>query len=407
MNRIGRARFTHLLVATGALLILGSRPGHGDVTQAEVITAAELESSLRAQLESREFADVAVQAENWIAQTETVDGRYEIALAQPLVLLGDARMGLKDPVGALEAYDRAKHIVRLSDGIQGTQQLDILYREVAAFSALGEWTAANGRHELAYDISRRAYGPDDLRHLRDAYRLIQWYKYHHKNLAALVVLEQLIDTVREHDQKEPLIRLLREQAGLWRQSRFGRRKAGRGHFAAWPPGVRRPPHWQEFFPFREGRDALGEIVALREESSDSSDDELATALLEYADWHLLFGDYATSVRHYRRVWQLLDENPDRRASIFEEPKPLFLPLPRNPGIRRTRLGGSHDGIVELALTVTHRGKVIGRKTVHVEPRTIMEHRVRMAARKARYRPAFRDGNPVKIKGHPLEFTYTY
>ena len=369
MNRIGR---THLLVATGALLILGSRTVHSDV-----VTAAELESSLREQLESREFADVAVQAGNWIAQTETVEGRYDIVLAQPLVLLGDARMGLDDPIGALEAYDRAKHLVRLSDGIQGTRQLDILYREVAAFSALGEWTEANQR------------------------------RHHHKITAAHVVLEQLIDTVRSEGEKEPLIRLLREQASLWRQSRFSRRKAGRGHFAAWPPGIRRFPPWQEFFPFREGRDALGEIVALHEESSDSGDDDLATALLEYADWHLLFGDYATSVQHYRRVWQLLDENPDRRASIFEEPTPLFLPLPRNPHNRRAQLGGSQDGVVQLALTVTHRGKVVGRKTLHVEPRTIMEHRVRMAARKARYRPAFREGNPVKIKGHPLEFTYTY
>lgn len=399
MNRIGR---THLLVATGALLILGSRTVHSDV-----VTAAELESSLREQLESREFANVAVQAENWIAQTETIHSRYDIALAQPLVLLGDARMGLNDPIGALEAYDRAKHLVRLSDGIQGTQQLDILYREIAAFSALGEWTEANQRHELAYDISRRAFGADDRRHLGDAYRLLRWYRHHHKIIAAHVVLEQLIDTVRSEGEKEPLIRLLRERASLWRQSRFSRRKAGRGHFAAWPPGVRRLPPWQEFFPFREGRDALGEIVALHEEPSDSSDDDLATALLEYADWHLLFGDYATSVQHYRRVWQLLDENPNRRASIFKEPTPLFLPLPRDPGNRRTPLGGSQDGVVQLALTVTHRGKVVGRKTLRAEPRTIMEHRVRIAARKARYRPAFREGNPVKIKGHPLEFTYTY
>ena len=399
MNRLGLA---HLLVASGAILVLGSHAVDADVAQAEAVTATELESSLREQLESREFLDAASRAENWIARTEAVDGRYDIALAQPLVLLGDARMGLEDPAGALEAYDRAKQIVRLTDGIQGAGQLDILYREVAAFSALGEWPNANGRQELAYDISRRAYGPDDPRHQGSTYRLIQWYRHHHKNIPAHVLFEQLIETVRKQDETEPLVRLLREHAGLWRQSAFGRRKAGRGQFAAWPPDTRRLPPWQEFFPFREGRDALGEIVTLREESSVSSDEDLATALLDYGDWHLLFGDYAIAVRHYRRVWRLLDENPERRASIFEEPTPLFLPLPR-----RTRRGASQDGVVELALTVTHRGRVIGRKTLHVEPRTIMEHRVRIAARKARYRPAFRDGNPVKIKGHPLEFTYTY
>ena len=399
MNRLGRA---FLPVATGAILILGSHAVDADVAQAEAEAATELESSLREQLESREFLDAASRAENWIARTEAVAGRYDISLAQPLVLLGDARMGLDDPVGALEAYDRAKHIVRLADGIQGTAQLDILYREVAAFSELGEWPEANGRQEQAYNISRRAYGADDRRHQDNTYRLIEWYRHHYKNIPAHVLFEQLIETVRKQDETEPLVRLLREHAGLWRQSAFGRRKAGRGQFAAWPPGIRRLPPWQRLDPFREGRDALGEVVTLREESSLDSNEDLATALLDYADWHILYGDYPTAVRHYRRVWRLLDENPGRRASIFEEPTPLFLPLPR-----RTRRGASQDGVVELALTVTHRGRVIGRKTLHVEPRTIMEHRVRIAARKARYRPAFRDGNPVKIKGHPLEFTYTY
>ncbi len=404
MNRLGLAR---LLFATGAILVLGSHAVDADVAQAEAVTATELESSLREQLESREFLDAASRAENWIARTEAVDGRYDIALAQPLVLLGDARMGLEDPAGALEAYDRAKQIVRLTDGIQGAGQLDILYREVAAFSALGEWPNANGRQELAYDISRRAYGPDDPRHQGSTYRLIQWYRHHHKNIPAHVLYERLIETVRNQGEEESLIRLLREHAGLWRQSVFGRRKAGRGQFTAWPPGIRRLPPWQRLHPFREGRDALGEVVTLREETSLDSNEDLATALLDYADWHMLYGDYPTAVRHYRRVWRLLDENPGRRASIFEEPTPLFLPLPRDPGRPSRQLGASQDGVVQLALTVNHRGRAVGRKTLHVEPRTIMEHRVRIAAKRARYRPAFRDGNPVKIKGHPLKYTYTY
>ncbi len=404
MNRLGLA---HLLVATGAILVLGSHAVDADVGQAEAVSATELASSLREQLESREFLDAASRAENWIARNEAVAGRYDISLAQPLVLLGDARMRLEDPDGALEAYDRARQIVRLTDGIQGARQLDILYREVTAFSALGKWPEANGRQELAYDISRRAHGPDDRRHQGNTYRLIQWYRHHHKTIPAHMLFEQLIETVRKQGETEVLVRLLREHAGLWHQSTFSRRKAGRGRFAAWPPGIRRLPPWKDFLPFREGRDALGEIITLREGAAVSSSEDLATAMLNYGDWHLLFGDYATAVRHYRRVWRLLDENPDRRASIFEEPKPLFLPLPQDPGKRRTRHGASQDGVVQLALTVNHRGKAVGRKTLYVKPRTIMEHRVRIAAKRARYRPAFRDGNPVKIKGHPLEYTYTY
>lgn len=370
--------------------------------------AAELEFSLREQLDSREFTEVAFRAERWIEQRQAVAGRYDIALAQPLVLLGDARMGLEDPAGALEAFDRAKHIVRLADGVQDPSQMAILYREAEAFEALGQWTDANQRQELAYDISRRAYGTDDRRHQDTTHRLIRWYRHHHKYIAAHVLLEQLIGNAeKEADGESRLIGLLREHARLWRHKMFARRKAGRGQFEAWPPGVRRFPPWHEFYPFREGRAALGQVVAIREGTADTSDIDLATALLELADWHLLYSKHAIAIQYYRRVWRLLEADPARRALIFDEPTPLFLPLPRDPGKRRTFLRDPHDGIVQLALTVTHRGKVIGRKTMHVEPKTIMEHRVRMAARKARYRPAFRDGNPVKIRGHPLEFTYTY
>lgn len=402
---MNRPDHTDATVGAAVLLLIASLAGQAEVARSDASRAGDLEHSIREQLDSREFSEAASRAEHWIAQAESDGGRYDIALAQPLVLLGDARMGLENPAGALEAYDRARHIVRLSDGIQGTGQLDILYREADAFGALGEWVDANQRQELAYDISRRTYGQDDRRHQESTHKLIRWYRHHHKNLAAHVLFERLITSVRDQsDDESRLIQLLREHARLWRHEMFGRRKAGRGQFDAWPPGMRRLPPWREFSPFREGRDALRRVVELHEESAEMDEAELVTALLDYADWHLLFGEYPTAVRNYRRVWRLLEADPDRRSSIFNEPTPLLLPLPPNPEKRRL---SRQDGLVQLALTVNHRGRVVGRKTLLAEPRTIMEHRVRMAAKKARYRPAFRDGNPVRIKGHPLEFTYDY
>ena len=117
----------------------------------------------------------------------------------------------------------------------------------------------------------------------------------------------------------------------------------------------------------------------------------------------MFGDYPTAVRHYRRIWQLLESDRERRMKLFGEPTPLFLPLPSDPGYRLRRRGLHRDGIVHLALTVTHRGDVIGSKSLEVAPRSIMEFRVRKAAKRARFRPAFREGQPVKVRGHPLTY----
>lgn len=131
--------------------------------------------------------------------------------------------------------------------------------------------------------------------------------------------------------------------------------------------------------------------------------ERASALLSLADWNLLFAEYPRAVHHYRKVWDLLQSDPGRQQVVFSEPTPLFLPLPRRS---RGTYDGSRDGedpTVGLALTVNRHGKVTGRKTVHANSDRLMEHRVRMAAKRARYRPAFRDGHPVTVRGFPLAY----
>ena len=369
--------------------------------------AAGLVAALESQLEAGEFEDVSIQAEQWLQAQDGDD--YDLSLARPLTLLGDARMGLRDPAGAIEAYDRARHITRLATGIQGKEQLPILYREADAFSALGDDATANDRQEYAFDIIRRQYEDDDPRHMVGTYRLIRWYRHNYKYGSAHLLFERLLESSRKHlPRGDPLhLRLLREHARLFRQRVFGRRAVGRGRFSATPPGILRHRYRRNVSPFREGRDALQEVVEIQASNPLTSDGELATALLDFADWHLMFGDYPFAVRHYRRVWELLEADPERRTEIFGEPTPLFLPLPADPGYRLRRIGTHRDGIVQLALTVTHRGDVIGCKSVEVAPRNIMEFKVRKAARRARFRPAFRDGQPVKVRGHPLRYVYSY
>ena len=369
--------------------------------------ADELVAALESQLEIGEFEDASIQAEQWLA-TQDSDG-YDVSLARPFMLLGDARMGMRDPAGAIEAYDRSRHITRLATGIQGTDQLPLLYREAAAFSALGDDVTANDRQEFAFDISRREYGASDPRHMIGTYRLLHWYRHHYKYLSAHELFEQLLAITREQlPHGDPLhLRMLREHAELFRHRVFGRRTLGRGRFPATPPGLLPHRYRRNVSSFREARNALREVVDIQESNPLATDGELATALLDFADWHLMFGDYPTAVRHYRRIWELLESDPNRRTKLFDKPTPLFQPLPSDPGYRLRRAGIQRDGVVHLALTVTHRGRVIGSKSLEVTPRNIMEFRVRKAAKRSRYRPAFQDGEPVKVRGHPLRYVYSY
>ena len=135
--------------------------------------------------------------------------------------------------------------------------------------------------------------------------------------------------------------------------------------------------------------------------------DVATAMVEYADWNLLYYKYGVAMPYYRRAWDLLEDNPAERQEVFEKPNPLYLQLPSNPAQTSEPLGRPRPGVVQLALNVSHRGDVIGRKTLRSEPHNIMEFRLRKAAKNARYRPAFRGGNPVPRPDLKLEFKYQY
>ena len=367
--------------------------------------AAGFATDLKGKLALGEAAEVANEAERRVTELEVESGRDDVALAAPLILLGDARMSLDDPGGALEAYDRARYITRLQEGIQSVRQSAILYREANALAALGDYATANDRHEFAYDLSLRAYGPTDPRHMVATYRLIRWYRHHYKFLPTHFLFEQLTEAAKTHlPPEDPLtLAILRDHARLFHDKVFGRRKLGRGLFSAWPPGIDRPPPWRTISSFDEGRSILGEIVETLDAAPGTSNGEQATALLNLADWNLLFAEYPRAIRHYRKVWDLLQSDPGRQDVVFSEPTPLFLPMPRKS---RGTYHGWEDGddpTVGLTLTVNRRGKVTGRRTVYANADRLMEHRVRMAAKRARYRPAFRDGDPVTVKGFPLAY----
>ena len=403
---LGHAENSEQIITNGELMaVLLERTGGPDTPPVGPTDDAEFAVDLKRKLELGEYTEVAGAAERRVTELELARGRYDIALVHPLTLLGDARMMMEDPSRALEAYDRARHITRLEEGVQSVRQSAILHREANALAAFGDYDSANDRQEFAYDLSLRAYGRDDPRHMVATYRLIQWYRHHYKFLPTHFLFELLTEAAMTHlPPGDPLtLAIMRDHARLFHDKVFGRRKLGRGLFNAWPPGIDRPPPWRTVSSFDEGRRILGEIVETLDEAQETSSGERATALLNLADWNLLFAKYPRAIRHYRKVWDLLQSDPGRQQVVFSEPTPLFLPMPRRS---RGTYDGSQDGedpTVGLALTVNRHGKVTGRKTVHKNSDRLMEHRVRMAAKRARYRPAFRDGDPVTVRGFPLAY----
>lgn len=387
------------------LLFCAAAPAAGEA--ADHFSVPALEARLRV----GEHADVAAAATQRVAAVEAQHGRYHRSLAEPLQLLGDAHLAGGDAEAAIAAFDRAKHIVRIDDGVQGLAQLPLLYREAAALMANGDRRAANDRHELAYSLKLRRYGAADPQLIEGLYQLIDWYRHHHKYRPAQVLYQHLVDLARAHyPPTDPrTIAALAAYADSFREQLFGARRVGLGGFRAWPPGHPEDPPWRTESSYFQGRQLFREVLALTEAAAHAGDVEIAQAAVALGDWHLLHYEYGTAMRHYRRAWRLLDGERALRAALFEQPTPLNLRLPRDPAqVAETRGkapgGAPRDGLVRLALTITHRGDVVGRRTLAAEPPNIMEFKVRRAAKLTRYRPLLEGGEPT---AHGLELVYRY
>ncbi|MDE0054058.1 MAG: energy transducer TonB [Gammaproteobacteria bacterium] len=372
--------------------------------------ALRVESSpltrIEVQIDASEFPEAAAAAEQLVEEIEDRSHRHDIELAQPLMLLGDARLGMADVVGALDAYDRSLLITRVNKGLFTPEQVEAVYREATAYAALGNREVANDRHEYAFNIMVRAYGNDDPKLIPGLFTLADWYNTERNIFLARRLLGRAVLLGKRHlPADDPqTIRALKGLARTFREERFPT-SVSESRPASDSPSYRDNRfHNVQLNNFSPGERALIEVINIEMAKPEGSDEEIAGAMLELADWYLLFEKYNRAFPLYTRIWELLESDPEGLNSVFRDPTPLYLPLPPPP---IPAVGITEDGVVELALTVSDRGLVSDLSTLRSEPEGMMEFKVRKATRRARYRPAFVDALPVPTEGVRVEYRFPY
>ena len=324
-----------------------------------------------------------------IEKIERRSSRYNIELARPLAILGDALAGVGDREGALGAYNRAVHITRVNRGLHHPSQVDIVYREAQVLAANGNVTRANRRHEYAYDILLRSYGGGSPMLLPGIFSLADWYLVNYNIFSARGLYEHALsvadETLAESDPDR--LRALRGVAATYRSERFppyqDEKKSNSSHQVGYRYGA-----MPAINNFAKGERALIEVVNVLMASEGATEEAVARAVLELGDWYLIFGKQGRATTLYRHVWELLHSKPDQLAEIFDSPTPLYLPLPGDPDTQGAAVGRPQSGVVELSFRVDESGGVSSIATLHSDPQDLMDVKVRRAVRRARYRPAF-------------------
>ncbi len=355
-----------------------------------------------------EYAEAINIVELEIEKIERRSNRYNIELARPLVVLGDALAGVGDRDGALGAFDRAVHITRVNRGLHHPSQVDIVYREAAVLAANGDVKQANRRHEYAYGILLRSHGGGSPMLLPGIFSLADWYLVNYNIFSARGLYEHALSVADETlGAADPSrLRALRGMAATYLSERFPPYQEERKSPSSQPVAYRYGT-LPAINNFAKGERALIEVVNVVMASAEAPEEDVADAVLELGDWYLIFGKHDRATTLYRHVWELLQAKPDQLAGIFDVPTPLYLPLPGDPDNDDVATGRPRSGVVELSFRVDESGGVSGIATLRSEPRDLMDVKVRRAVRRARYRPVFDGQNTLATEDVRVSHEFMY
>ncbi|MEM7079446.1 MAG: hypothetical protein AAF513_12530 [Pseudomonadota bacterium] len=371
---------------------------------------------IESQIYSGEEEPAARNLETLIEQIETAQNRYHPDLIVPLALLGDAKRKNDDFDEALDHYSRARHVARVHYGLFDMRQIPLVYREADTHRLLGELKEAGKSEEYAYEVIRKAHDPLNPAVIPALHRLAGFYVQSYNLLAARSLYNQAINIheVNGSDLSTDAIPAYEGIALTHRLERFPPfyvKNPDDNPFPteAPPPGLSGNELRKQYVAFNNfpaGERALQRIVKVRQEGTEGYDAATTAAILQLADWHLLFGRTHDAGTLYSHVFTEMQTAGEDAIGFFAEPKLVYFPRPFDPSPPR---GASPEdaqtGEVTLEFIVSATGRVRGLKTRASYPPRLMDFRVRRSMRAAVFRPRLIDG--VSTRADAQSYTHEF
>ena len=359
--------------------------------------------------------------ERYIRAVESAHYRYHPDLVRPLTLLGDARFGQRRLDRALETYDRALHIRRVNDGLFAPEQVAVVYKQAATFKAMGNLQEAGNREEYAYSVLQKAYGPLSQDILPGTYRLAEWYRESFNIFAARALYERALHIYEANEQQSSVSALpaLKGLVFTYRQERFppyyvSDARTNSLDTAPMSLSNRATVYSQQItvnnFPAAER--ALQHIVRIRREHADSTPLEVYEAILDLADWHLMWEHFNKAHTLYEFVFAQMQELESVDAGeYFAEPLLLHMPLPADPKPPRSGAESAErdsiPGFIEAAFRVSTNGSAQNVEILAADPEGLMDFRTRRSLRSSRYRPAMANGKAIPYENQTWRHEFRY
>ncbi len=353
-----------------------------------------------------------------VQDIETTGGAWDPALIEELSAQGNLQQRLGDYAAAVETFDRAMHINRISSGLHTTSQIPIVEELIDSYMALEDWDSADLYHNYLFYIQTKAYGPEDPRMIPVLEGLAEWQMqaftlgYGEALGLRLSSAQALFDAAARmvflhfgpsDERFVPILRSIADSAYLVARNPNLMTEIDRAVYRTTQELLAarlNQPRPISPAGFRVGEAALQGVVTAYESTGDDLYAQ-AEALANLGDWYILFQRRRTAQEHYIRAWELLadQENAEElQTRLFGQvvPLPTFETEPRVILRRGTELMSPADlqeGMADLRFTVTRNGETrnVELLTEETPENTDQVTRVARELRQTMFRPVIEDG----------------
>jgi tetratricopeptide (TPR) repeat protein len=403
-----------------------------------------------AQFERKDWEQAVLAAEKLVDAARSNSNVAPLELADNLSLLGNAQLANRNYIAAEAAYSEALHILeprlaptseklleplrglgytlaaggkqdlaipfmeralivsRRTHGLFNFNQQGILRQLATSHSKLGNYPAAEQQMQYLLRVGEHTYGANDPR-MASIYGVIGDF-YMQAGLVSVgrdSYREGLRIVERKLGRNDlAVVEPLRAYAESYRRELFlsgfgfksGNERQGVISDAVQPEAKAVNPRYLNI----EGERALERAVKTLDSHPTRPTSLLVDTLLDLGDWHMIKSESDEAMPYYRRALSLLDQvEPERSGAARAQmsyPVQVYYALPL---LATRNLNRPDDEVdqryVHVVFTVGADGSVRNETVLEQDATARQVSETLSAARSARYRPKFVNGEPVDTK----------
>lgn len=321
-------------------------------------------------------------------------------MVRPLHGMGASLRGQQRDSDAIAPFKRAVEIVRNRQGLHSVSQLPLLRELIGCYMSTGRMTEAGREQQYAYGVAETAYGKDDSRMVGPLEDYARWHEAAGGYTAARALHVRAIQIVDDKLGGKSLeaIPALRGVARTYRlaflhgevQEQVQSAMSLQDQLA--PSLIARA----SAAPSSEGERALRNALDRLAAAPVPQEQLRGAVLIDLGDWYLTADLQPRAVSTWREAWKAL--GPEEGQRLLGVPQPVvYRPPPIAVSRHQYDPAEYEEQDVLLKVNVEADGDVREAIVTNAAPqRESAEKAVIAAVKRARWRPAFREGEPVAM-----------